>query len=146
MEVQTHWAPPMNAFIDYLDSTLIRSVTLHQAMIQAMSQTTSQPLVPKLSNKCSINGLYYTLCLTTDDAFWRRLTLAACYQLVQSVLKIGSALAERVGHGEVGGCIPLGDGACRLLQLVVEKLWSVPGGPLVCFLAQTGVENAPFTL
>ena len=32
------------------------------------------------------------------------------------------------------------------LQLPVEKPWSMPGGPFVCFLAQTGVENAPFTL
>ena len=39
--------------------------------------------------------------LTTDDTFWRRQFLAACYQLAQSVLKIGSALAERVGQGEV---------------------------------------------
>ena len=47
----------------------------------------------------------------TDDAFWRCLTLAACYQLAQSVLKIGSALAERVGQGEVGGCTTLDDSA-----------------------------------
>ena len=40
--------------------------------------------------------------LTTDDAIWRHQILAACYQLAQSVLKIGSALAERVGQGEVG--------------------------------------------
>ena len=33
--------------------------------------------------------------LTTDDAIWRRLTLAACYQLAQSVL-IGFALAKKV--------------------------------------------------
>ena len=31
--------------------------------------------------------------LTTNDAFWHRQILAACYQLVQSVLEIGSALA-----------------------------------------------------
>ena len=83
---------------------------------------------------------------TTDDAFCHRLTLATCYQLAQSVLKIGSALAERVGQGEVGGCTTLGDSAWWLLQLAVEKAWSVLGGPFVCFLAQTGVENAPFTL
>ena len=35
--------------------------------------------------------------LTTDDAVWRRQNLATCYQLAQSVFKIGSALAERVG-------------------------------------------------
>ena len=35
--------------------------------------------------------------LTTDDAIWRCLTLAACYQLVQSVLKIGFVLAKKGG-------------------------------------------------
>ena len=43
------------------------------------------------------------LPLTTDDnqhhQFW-----AKCYQLAQSVMKIG---AERVKHGEVGGCTAL---------------------------------------
>ena len=71
--------------------------------------------------------------------------LAACYQFAQSVLKIGSALAERVGQGGVAGCTTLADSAWRL-QLAVEKPWSMPGGPFVCFLVQTGVENAPFTL
>jgi len=39
--------------------------------------------------------------LTTDDAIWRCLILAACYQLAQSVLKIGFALAKksRIGGG-----------------------------------------------
>ena len=78
--------------------------------------------------------------LPTNDAIWPRQILA------QSVLKIGSALAERVGQGEVGGCTALADSAWRRLQLPVEKPWSMPGGPFVCFLAQTGVENAPFTL
>ena len=51
-----------------------------------------------------------------------------------------------VGQGEVGGYTALADSAWRRLQLPVEKPWSMPGGPFVCFLAQTGVENAPFTL
>ena len=55
--------------------------------------------------------------LITDDAFWRRQFLATCYQLVQSVLKIGSALAERVGQVEVGGCTPLADSAWRQYQV-----------------------------
>ena len=38
----------------------------------------------------------------TNNAFWQRLTLGACYLLAQSVLKIGSALPERVGQGKVG--------------------------------------------
>ena len=35
--------------------------------------------------------------LTTDDATWHCPTLAACYQLVQFVLKIGFALAKKAG-------------------------------------------------
>ena len=54
--------------------------------------------------------------------------------------------SRKVGQGEVGGSTPLVDSAWRLLQLPVEKLWSMPGGPFVCFPAQTGVENASFTL
>ena len=52
--------------------------------------------VPKFHSwgKCTMP---YINPLTSDDAIWRRQILAACYQLAQSVLKIGSALAERVG-------------------------------------------------
>ena len=82
--------------------------------------------------------------LTTDDDYSHHRNSATCYQLAQSVLKTGSALAERVGQGEVGGCHPEGDSAWWLLRLAVEKPWSMPGGPLFCFLAQTGLENTPF--
>ena len=55
--------------------------------------------------------------------------------------------ASRKGGTGGGGWVPLGDSAWRLYQqLVVEKPWSMPGGPFVCFLAETGVENAPFNL
>ena len=57
-----------------------------------------------------------------------------------------SALAERVGQGEVGGCTALGDSAWRPLQLAIEKAWSALDGPFLCFLVQTSVENGPFTL
>ena len=55
---------------------------------------------------------------------------------------VGSALAERVRQGEVGGCYSLGDSAWQLLQLAVEKPWSAPGGPFFCFLAQMGIETS----
>ena len=84
--------------------------------------------------------------LPTDDAFWRHQILAACYQLAQSVLKIASVLAGRVGQGEVGGSTTLPDSAWWRLQLPVEKPWSMTGGPFVSFLAHMGVENAPFNL
>ena len=86
-------------------------------------------------------GLYQQM-----TPFGNRQFSAACYQLEQSILKIGSALAERVGQGKVGGCTTLADSAWWLLQLPIEKPWSILGGPFVCFLAQTGKENAPFTL
>ena len=40
---------------------------------------------------CSMNPL------TTDDEYTCHATLAACYQLAQSVLKIGFALAKKAG-------------------------------------------------
>ena len=40
-------------------------------------------------------------------------------------MKIVSALAERVGQGDVGGCTALADSAWRRLQLPVEKPWSM---------------------
>ena len=84
--------------------------------------------------------------LTTNDDYSRHRNSAACYQLAQSVLKIGSALAERVGQGEVGGCTALADSAWRLLQLAIEWAWSALDGLFFCFLVQTGVENGTFTL
>ena len=36
--------------------------------------------------------------LTTDDDYNHHRNLAACYQSVQSILKIGSGLAERMGR------------------------------------------------
>ena len=65
---------------------------------------------------------------------------------MQSVFKIGSALAERVRQGEVGGSTALADNAWRLLQLAIEKAWLALDGPLFCFLVQMGIENGPFTL
>ena len=68
------------------------------------------------------------------------------YQLVQSILKVSSTLAERVGQGEVDGYTALADSAWQPLQLPVQKPWSMMVGPFVCLLAQMGVDNAPFTL
>ena len=84
--------------------------------------------------------------LTTNDDYSHHRNLAACYQLEQSVLKIGSVLAERVGQGEVSGYTALADSAWRLLQLAIERAYSALDGPFFCFLVQTSVENDPFTL
>ena len=81
--------------------------------------------------------------LAANDNYSHHRNSITCYQMAQSVLKIGSAPAEMVGQGEVGGCHLEGDSACWMWQLAVEKPWSMPGGP---FLAQMGLENTPFAL
>ena len=72
--------------------------------------------------------------LTTNYDYSHHRNSAACYHLAQSVLKIGSALAERVG-GEVGESTALADSAWQLLQLAGyrEGLISLDG-PFFCFL------------
>ena len=72
--------------------------------------------------------------LTTNDNYSHHRNLAACYNLAQSVLKIGSALAERMGEGEVGGSTALADRAWRQLQMAIEKAWSVLDGSSSAFL------------
>ena len=69
---------------------------------------------------------YLTLSITND--IYSHQNSAACYELAQSVLKIGFALAERVGREEVGGCHPEGDSAWWLLHLAVRKAWSAMDG------------------
>ena len=50
--------------------------------------------------------------------------LAASYQFAQSVLKIGSALTERVEQGEVGGCTTLANSAWQRRALVNARVGS----------------------
>ena len=54
--------------------------------------------------------------------------------------------SKKGGTGGGGWYTALPDSAWRQFQLPVEKPWLMTGGPFVCFRAQTGVENAPFTL
>ena len=89
-------------------------------------------------------ALLFSHRLTAIDAYTRHRNSAACYQLAQSVLKIGSALAERVGQGEVGGCTALADSAWRLLQLAIERAWSALDGPFFCFLVQMAAVAAGY--
>ena len=87
--------------------------------------------------------------LTTNDDYSRHRNLAACYQLAQSVLKIGSALAERVGQGEVGGCTALADSAWRLLQLAAAgyRMGQVSSGwPVLLLSCANGRRKRYFHL
>ena len=78
----------------------------------------------------TIHKLYFN---PTDDECTRHATLTACYQLAQSVLKIGSALAERVGQGEVGGHSHDMPCTWRLSWLAVEKPCSALAWPFLSF-------------
>ena len=89
--------------------------------------------------------------LTTNDDYSRHRDSVACYQLVQFVLKIGSAVAERVGQGEVGGCTTLADSAWWLLQLVAVAAGYRKGlvcavWPILLLSWANGRRNGPFTL
>ena len=68
----------------------------------------------------------------TDDAFWRHQILAACYQLAQSILKISSALAERVGQG-------VHRSAWQSMAAVAAACWKalVNAGWAICLLSCT---------
>ena len=55
----------------------------------------------------------------------------------QVVANSVSALAERVGEGEVDGFTTLADSVWQLLQLAIERAWSVLDGLFFCFLVQT---------
>ena len=76
--------------------------------------------------------------LTTDGTVWRHQTLAACYQLAQSVLKIGFALARwdrRVSAW-----------TWQLPWRAIEEPWSALAGPFLALLAQTGSGTTPLPL
>ena len=81
--------------------------------------------------------------LTTDDECTRHENLAACYQLVQSVLKIGFALAKMVAEGEVGR-----DMLCiwQLSWLPVEKPWLALAEPFLSFFLHKWAQKRLFCL
>ena len=56
-------------------------------------------------------------------------------------IRFFSALLEKVGRGEVGGCHQEGGSTWWLLQLAVETPWSMPGWPFFRFLAQMALKT-----
>ena len=67
-----------------------------------------------LFTACAVNPL-----TTNDDC--SRWNSTTCYQVVQSVLKISSVSAERVGPEELGGCTRLGGSAWRLCTQLQKR-------------------------
>ena len=78
--------------------------------------------------------------------FWLHHTAHCAEKIVSAHLRAGSASAERVGQGEVGGV------TCRvlctwwLLGLALKRPWLVPGGQPHALTAWTGLENTTLTL
>ena len=73
--------------------------------------------------------------LPTNDAFWRRQILAACYQSVQSILKIGSALAERVCGTGGGGWVHCSAWQPMVAVAVACRKALVNAGWAICLLS-----------
>ena len=57
----------------------------------------------------------------------------------------GSALAERVGQGEVGGVTRRVLCTWQLLGLAVKEPWLAPSGSIPALVAHTGLENVSLT-
>ena len=76
-----------------------KAMNKHKVEILKCLEGAKQRMKPVTQKGTRVLKLTSIKChpLTTDDFFWHRQTLATCYQLVQSILKIGSSLAERVG-------------------------------------------------
>ena len=78
--------------------------------------------------------------------FWLHHTAHCAEKIVSARLRAGSASAERVGQGEVGGVT--GRVLCTwwLLGLALKRPWLVPGGQPHALTAWTGLENTTLTL
>ena len=78
--------------------------------------------------------------------FWLHHTAHCAEKIVSARLHTGSASAERVGQGAVGGVT--GRVLCTwwLLGLALKRPWLVPGGPPHALTAWTGLENTTLTL
>ena len=78
--------------------------------------------------------------------FWLHHTAHCAEKIVSTCLHAGSALAERVGQGEMGGVT--GRVLCTwwLLGLALKRPWLVPGGPPHALTPWTGLENTTLTL
>ena len=80
--------------------------------------------------------------LITGYAFWCCLTLSACYQLVQSVLKIGFALAKKVGWVDLfKTAVHMAAALAGCRRALVSTGWTIH-----TLLAQMGVEATPLPL
>ena len=92
-----------------------------------------------------------TICISFNPLnpivhFWLHHTAHCAEKIVSARLRAGSASAERVGQGEVGGVT--GRVLCTwwLLGLALKRPWLVPGGPPHALTAWTGLENTTLTL
>ena len=112
VRMSTEWLwredrPPWNYIVNTYLILLIDHFVLHNSWIPGLTKLKPCDVRIELQLVCvsrmTINATPQLNPLTTDDAIWHRLTLAACYQLAQSVLKLGIALAKRWDRGRWAG-------------------------------------------
>ena len=83
----------MNITSCYGNNTFDNHTPVTNARFKACLNTTPRFYLAKGTLVCSRTPLNP---LTTNDTIWHHLNLAARYKLVQSVLKVGFALAQKV--------------------------------------------------
>ena len=77
--------------------------------------------------------------------FWLCHTAHCAEKLVSASLCTGSASAERVEQGEVGGVIRRVLYTWWLLGLALKRPWLASGGPPHTLTAWTGLENTSYS-
>ena len=83
-------------------------------------------------------------CHLTDDAIWHCQNFGRKFSVGEFCFEDRFCTSRKGGTGrKVGGSTALPDSTWWQWQLLVEKPWSMMGGPFVCFLARTGVETLP---
>ena len=73
--------------------------------------------------------------------FWLHHTVYCTEKIVSAHLCAGSASAERVGQGKVGGVIRRVLCTWQLLGLAVNEPWLTTSGPIPVLVVQTGLET-----
>ena len=84
--------------------------------------------------------------LITNDSIWHCLTLAAGYQLAQSVGAIRFEDSKKGGIGGGGWVHPGVLCTWQLPWLARKEPWSAVAGPFLALLAQTGSGTTPLAL
>ena len=98
------------------------------------------------THECCFMSLHHHLTYETLLHIWLHHTVHCTEKTVSTRLRVGSASAEMMGQGDVGGV------NCRvtctwwLLGFALKKSWLGLGGPPIALTAWRGLQNTTLTL